>query len=144
MKTLLLPLACVLSFFLAKNVVLAKTLIEERPDITQLTNETAADYAILTITGPNLIEVNTVNVYGFTQYNHYSGPNYHYEWILICADDPSISPFFMGYNVGSICSFICYEPVNLFLWLNVYNADDDLVGHAETMVTVLPEGSLNP
>lgn len=144
MKTPSLFLVCVLSFILAQNALLAETLIKEEPEMAQLTNETTANYNILTITGPNLIEVNTVNVYGFTQYNHYSGPNYHYEWILICADDPSISPFFMGYNVGSICSFICYEPVNLFLWLNVYNADDVLVGHAETMVTVLPEGSLNP
>lgn len=144
MKIPSLFLVCVLSFILAQNALLAETLIKEEPEMAQLTNETTANYNILTITGPNLIEVNTVNVYGFTQYNHYSGPNYHYEWILICADDPSISPFFMGYNVGSICSFICYEPVNLFLWLNVYNADDDLVGHAETMVTVLPEGSLNP
>lgn len=141
MKTFLTFISCALSLFIAQGTLSAEQLIKETPSQLEQPGESEASWAIFTIYGPTLIEVNTVNVYGFNQFSSNHGPGYTYEWTLLCADDPSISPFYMGYNTGSTCSFICYEPVNLFLWLDVkYNGE--VVGHAETMVTVLPTGSL--
>lgn len=145
MKTVYSLLLCALSLFLAQGVASAQCNKNSDPSQAGITNDSEARYSVFTITGPNLIEVNTVNVYGFSQYSECSGSEYTYRWTLLCADDPSISPFYMGYNTGSTCSFICYEPVNLFLWLDVWKSGHDGVwGHAETMVTVLPAGSLNP
>lgn len=133
----------VISLFISHNTISAQNQDYNEPSQKEITNDTESGYSIYTITGPNLIEVNTVNVYGFSQYSECSSPEYTYQWTLLCADDPNISPFFMGYNTGSTCSFICYEPVNLFLWLDVWRSGYAGVwGHAETMVTVLPAGSL--
>lgn len=138
MKTVYSILVCALSLLFAQGIASAQNNDNGEGSKIEITNGTEEQ---LTITGPMLIEVNTVNVYCFNKLYNYSGPGYSYQWTLLCADDPTISPFYMGYNTGSSCSFICYEPVNLFLWLDVKYCNIT-IDHAETMVTVLPAGSL--
>lgn len=145
MKKKLGFILCFFSFFTFQSNLLAEKLTKAESVQTKEVSESMDDYEILTITGPTVIEVNTVNVYGFAEFNSlYYGLNYHYQWTLLCAEYPATSPFYMGYNTSHTCSFICYEPVNLFLWLDVYDSNNNVAGHAETTITVLPAGSLNP
>lgn len=145
MKRLIHILALGLATLFMQSTAFAETTANSDPSMTDNNSAaTVSSSAILTINGPSLIEVNTVNVYGFDQYNHLvtSYPSLRYEWELDNAEDPSATPFFMGYNAGHICSFICYEPVTLKLKLDVFSTNGQKVAHGETYITVLPAGSL--
>ena len=144
MKRLIHILALGLATLFMQSTAFAETTANSDPSMADNASAaTVSSQAILTINGPSLIEVNTVNVYGFDQYPRYLANEYRYEWTLENAEDPSSTPFFMGYNVAHICSFICYEPVTLKLKLDVTRIDGNGPGaYGETYITVLPAGSL--
>lgn len=146
MKRITSILLCAIAIVFAQVNAFAENEIKDEPVLTESvgSSETISNYAILHINGPSLIEVNTMNVYGFDEYRSYLGSSYRYEWELVNVEDYVSTPYYMGYNAGLTCSFICHEPVTLSLRLNVYNMNDPdhPIGHAESYITVLPAGSL--
>ena len=143
MKRITLIFLCAITIIFAQGNAFAENGIKGEPVLTESAGALEEYYdEVLTINGPTVIEVNTVNVYGFDQDSywrtHYPGATY--EWKLVNVENNSTA-FYLGYNTAHICSFICYEPLTLSLQLTVETAEG-YKGHAESYITVLPAGSL--
>lgn len=143
MKRITSILLCAIAIIFAQGNAFAENDINDEPVLTESAGAFDDRYIneVLTINGPTVIEVNTLNVYGFNEDSRWriQHPGATYEWELVNVENNSTA-FYLGYNRAHICSFICYEPLTLSLRIRV--TDGDYVGQAESYITVLPAGSL--
>ena len=139
MKRITSIFLCAIAIIFAQGNAFAENEIKDEPVLTESAGSSEVIDYVLTINGPTMIEVNTVNVYGFNEFSMFVGKSATYTWELVNVEDDT-TPFFMGYNTGHICSFICHEPKTLSLRLTV-NCEGK-TGKAESYITVLPAGSL--